>query len=246
MIDLEIKINPLALVEIAPKLIKLDSTDSIWKNLSDTDEIQFFWLGRQSYQPVWELQKQLHAKRVAGQISDVVLLVEHEHVYTFGKNADTNNLLDSKPQNAEVVQIDRGGEVTYHGPGQLICYPIIDLHDYKMSVSWYMRMLENVVIDCLQFYGIESGRKEGLTRVWVGDDKICAMGVRLSRWVTMHGFAFNLNPDMTYFDRMIPCGIFEYGVTSLQELDIQFSSIDIQTKIMNLFNNYLSKNTNEV
>jgi len=145
-----------------------------------------------------------------------------------------------------VVQIDRGGEVTYHGPGQLVCYPIIDLHDYKMSVSWYMRMLENVVIDCLQSYGIESGRKEGLTGVWVGDDKICAMGVRLSRWVTMHGFAFNLNPDMTYFDGMIPCGIFEYGVTSLQELDIHFSSIDIQTKIMNLFNNYLSKNTNEV
>ena len=238
--------NTLPLVEIAPELIKLDSTDSIWENLSGTNEIQYFWLGRQSYQPVWELQKQLHAKRVPGEISDVVLLVEHEHVYTFGKNADTNNLLDSKPRNTEVVQIDRGGEVTYHGPGQLVCYPIIDLHDYKMSVSWYMRMLENVVIDCLQSYGIESGRKEGLTGVWVGDDKICAMGVRLSRWVTMHGFAFNLNPDMTYFDGMIPCGIFEYGVTSLQELDIQFSSIDIQTKIMNLFNNYLSKNTNEV
>ena len=238
--------NTLPLVEITPELIKLDSTDSIWKNLSSTNEIQYFWLGRQSYQPVWELQKQNHSKRVFGEIPDVVLLVEHEHVYTFGKNADTNNLLDSKPRNTEVVQIDRGGEVTYHGPGQLVCYPIIDLHDYKMSVSWYMRMLENVVIDCLQSYGIESGRKEGLTGVWVGDDKICAMGVRLSRWVTMHGFAFNLNPDMTYFDGMIPCGIFEYGVTSLQELDIQFSSINIQTKIMNLFNNYLSKNTNEV
>ena len=238
--------NTLPLVEIAPELIKLDSTDSIWENLSGTNEIQYFWLGRQSYQPVWELQKQLHAKRMNGEISDIVLLVEHEHVYTFGKNADTNYLLDSKPRNTEVVQIDRGGEVTYHGPGQLVCYPIIDLHDYKMSVSWYMRMLENVVIDCLQSYGIESGRKEGLTGVWVGEDKICAMGVRLSRWVTMHGFAFNLNPDMTYFDGMIPCGIFEYGVTSLQELDIQFSSIDIQTKIMNLFNNYISKNTNEV
>ena len=238
--------NTLPLVEIAPKLIELDSTDSIWENLSGTDEIQYFWLGRKFYQPVWELQKQLHAKRMNGEISDVVLLVEHEHVYTFGKNADTNNLLNSKPRNAEVVQIDRGGEVTYHGPGQLVCYPIIDLHGYKMSVSWYMRMLENVVIDCLQSYGIESGRKEGFTGVWVGDDKICAMGVRLSRWVTMHGFAFNLNPDMTYFDGMIPCGIFEYGVTSLQELDIQFSSIDIQVKIMNLFNNYLSKNTNEV
>lgn len=238
--------NTFPLLEIPPQLIKLDSIDSIWENLSKTHNLQYFWLGRQSYQPVWKLQKQLHTKRVNGEISDIVLLVEHEHVYTFGKNADSNNLLHSKPRDAEVIQIDRGGEVTYHGPGQLVCYPIIDLHDYKMSVSWYMRLLENVVIECLHSYGIESGRKEGLTGVWVDDDKICAMGVRLSRWVTMHGFAFNLNPDMTYFDSIIPCGIFEYGVTSLQELDIQFLSIDIQTKIINLFDIFLSKNSNEV
>jgi len=238
--------DTLPLLETAPKLIELLSIDSIWENISDTDKINFFWLGRQSYKPVWELQKQIHSKRVSAEIPNIVLLVEHDHVYTFGKNADNNNLLDSKPDNVEVVQIDRGGEVTYHGPGQLVCYPIIDLHDYKMSVSWYMRMLEDVVIDCLQTYGIKSGRKKGLTGVWVEDDKICAMGVRLSKWVTMHGFAFNLDPDMTYFDGMIPCGIFEYGVTSLEELDIQFSSIDIQIKIMNLFNNYLTNNTNEV
>ena len=107
-------------------------------------------------------------------------------------------------------------------------------------------MLEDVVIDCLQSYGIISVRKEGLTGVWVGDEKICAMGVRLSRWVTMHGFAFNLNPDMTYFDGMIPCGIFEYGVTSLQELDIHFSNNGIHTQIINSFNNYLLKNFNEI
>ena len=236
--------NPL--VEIVPRLIILDKPDSLWEYLSADNEIQYFYLGRQSYQPVWKLQKQLHAKRVAGDIPDVVLFVEHDHVYTFGKNADTNNLLESKPRNAEVVQIDRGGEVTYHGPGQLVCYPIIDLHDYKMSVSWYMRLLENVVIECLKSYGIESGQKEGLTGVWVDDDKICAMGVRLSKWVTMHGFALNLNPDMTYFDGMIPCGIFEYGVTSLEDLDIQFNSDDIRIKIMNRFNYFLSKDTNEV
>ena len=218
MIDFEIKMNTLPLVEIAPKLIELDSTDFIWENLSGIDEIQYFWLGRQSYQPMWELQKQLHAKRVSREIPDVVLLVEHEHVYTFGKNADTNNLLNSNQRNAEVVQIERGGEVTYHGPGQLVCYPIIDLHGYKMSVSWYMRMLENVVIDCLQSYGIESGRKEGLTGVWVGDEKICAMGVRLSRWVTMHGFALNVNPDLSFYDGIIPCGIFHCGVTSMEQL----------------------------
>ena len=210
--------DTLPLVETVPKFIELESIDSILGNLSGTDEIQYLWLGRQSYQPVWELQKELHAKRVSGKIPDVVLSVEHEHVYTFGKNADTNNLLNSKPQNAEVVQIDRGGEVTYHGPGQFVCYPIIDLHNYKMSVSWYMRMLEDVVIDCLQYYGIESGRKEGLTGVWVGDEKICAMGVRLSRWVSMHGFAVNINTDLDYYDGIIPCGIFDLGTTSLKEL----------------------------
>ncbi len=229
-----------------PRLISLDLPNSIWENLSSDKEIQYFSLGKQPYQPVWELQKQLHAKRVAGEISDVVLFVEHDHVYTFGKNADTNNLLDSKPQNAEVVQIDRGGEVTYHGPGQLVCYPIIDLHHYKMSVSWYMRLLEKVVIDCLESFGFESGQKEGLTGVWVDDDKICAMGVRLSKWVTMHGFALNLNPDMTYFDGMIPCGIFEYGVTSLQELDIEFELDTVLTNIMNSFNYYLSRDISEV
>ncbi len=234
------------IVETEPKLITLDTPDSIWEFLSSEDKNQYFWLGRQPYQPVWELQKQLHANRVVGDIPDVILFVEHDPVYTFGKNADLNNLLDSKPRDAEVVQIDRGGEVTFHGQGQLVCYPIIDLHDYKMSVSWYMRLLENVVIDCLKSYGIDSGQKEGLTGVWVDDDKICAMGVRLSKWVTMHGFALNLNPDMTYFDGMIPCGIFEYGVTSLEDLDIQFDSCDIRTKIMKSFNYFLSKDTNEV
>ena len=234
------------IIDIAPKLITLTEADSILENLSVDNEIQFFNLGTQSYAPVWELQKQLHAKRVAGEISDVVLFVEHNHVYTFGKNADTNNLLDTKPRNAEVVQIDRGGEVTYHGPGQLVCYPIIDLHDYKMSVSWYMRLLENVVIDCLESYGIESGQKEGLTGVWVDDGKICAMGVRLSKWVTMHGFALNLNPDMTYFDGIIPCGIFEYGVTSLHELEIEFEFDIVLTNIMNSFHYFLSKDISEV
>ena len=234
------------IIDIAPKLITLTEADSILENLSVDNEIQYFWLGRQPYQPIWELQKQLHGKRVDGDIPDVVLFVEHNHVYTFGKNADTNNLLDTKPCNAEVVQIDRGGEVTYHGPGQLVCYPIIDLHDYKMSVSWYMRLLENVVIDCLKSYGIESGQKEGLTGVWVDDGKICAMGVRLSKWVTMHGFALNLNPDMTYFDGIIPCGIFEYGVTSLHELDIEFELYTVLTNIMNSFNHYLFKGKSEI
>ena len=191
-----------------PKFINLSTVNSIWEHLRTDNEIQYIWLGQQPYQPIWNLQKQLHAKRILCEIPDVILMLEHNHVYTFGKNADTNLLLDSKPRNVEVVQIDRGGEVTYHGPGQLVCYPIIDLHNYQMSISWYMRILESVIINCMKEFGIEAQLKDGLPGVWVDDDKICAMGVRLSRWVTMHGFALNLNPDMTYFDGMIPCGHF--------------------------------------
>ena len=227
-------------------LINLDTPDSIWEHLQSENKIQYFWLGQQPYQPIWNLQKQLHAKRVSGEILDIVLLLEHDHVYTLGKNADPNHLLDSNPRNAEVIQIDRGGEVTYHGPGQLVCYPIIDLHNYHMSVSWYMRMLESVIINCMNEFGIESKKKDGLPGVWVDDDKICSMGVRLSKWVTMHGFALNLNPDMAYFDGMIPCGIFEYGVTSLNDLEVEYKLENIITSIVNSFSYFLSKDNNEI
>ena len=207
-------------VTVPPPIIHLDTPESIWKHLESTSTIQYFWLGRKPYRPIWELQKQLHNKRVSNEIPDVVLLLEHDPVYTFGKNANTDLLLDSKPQDAEVVQIDRGGQVAYHGPGQLMGYPIMDLHNYRMSVSWYMRSLEGVIINCLKQLGVKSARKENLPGVWVADEKICAMGVRLSRWVTMHGFALNLAPEMKYFDGMIPCGIFNYGVTSLHDQGI--------------------------
>ena len=217
-------------------ICQIQSIYTIWDHIGSEKGIQFFWLGRQPYHSVWELQKQLHAKRVEKEISDVVLILEHDHVYTFGKNADRNYLLDSKPKNAEVIQIDRGGEVTYHGPGQLVCYPILDLHDYQMSVSWYLRSLENVIIRYLKEHGIESSQKPGLTGVWVDDEKICALGVRLSRWVTMHGFALNVQPDMRYFDGMIPCGLFEYGITSLHDLGIDVSLKTLAGEIMNHFN----------
>ena len=173
--------------------------------------------------------------------ADIVLMLEHEHVYTFGKNADPNYLLDSNPKNAEVIQIDRGGEVAYHGPGQLVCYPIIDLHNYQMSVTWYMGMLESVIIHSMKEIGIESKTKDGLPGVWVDDDKICAMGVRLSKWVTMHGFALNLNPDMTYFKRMIPCGIFEYGVTSLNDLEVEYKLENILKSLVSSFSFFLRR-----
>ena len=229
-----------------PKVCSIEDPDNIWDHLAPKDSIQFFWLGIQPYMPIWKLQKELHEKRIAGEITDVVLLLEHYHVYTFGKNADKNHLLDSKPKNTEVVQIDRGGEVTYHGPGQLVGYPIVDLHDYYMSVTWYMRTLESIMIHCLKKFNIKSSAKPGLAGVWIEDEKICAMGVRMSRWVTMHGFALNLNPDMKYFDGMIPCGIKEYGVTSLFEQMINIEMHTLVEHIVESFVDLFIKEKNEI
>jgi len=227
-------------------IISIENPASIWEHLDTNKAVQYFWLGRQPYRPIWELQKKLHSQRVEKIIPDVVLLLEHDHVYTLGKNADSNLLLDNKPDNADVINIDRGGQVTYHGDGQLVGYPIIDLHNYKMSVSWYMRNLEDVIIHCLKELGLDSYRKNNLPGVWVEDEKICAMGVRLSRWVTMHGFALNLNPDMKYFDGMIPCGIFEYGITSLYEKGIEVHMEELVKYIVSSFSMLFEENHYEV
>jgi len=173
-------------------------------------------LGFAPYELVWEYQKKLHTLRRKQKIEDTLLLVEHEPVYTLGKNADENHILH-QPDKVKVYHIERGGDVTYHGPGQIVGYPILDLHNYHRSVSWYMRSLEEVLIRLIDRYGLQAGRKPGLTGVWIGDKKIAALGVRLSRWVTMHGFALNVNTDLSYYRGIIPCGIFEYGVTSLEQ-----------------------------
>ena len=228
------------------KLININTPDSIWKHIRSENKIQYFWLGKQSYKLIWGLQKQLHAKRVSGEIPDVILLLEHDHVYTFGKNANTNLLLNTKPHNAEVVQIDRGGQVTYHGPGQLVGYPILDLHGYRKSVSWYMRTLEGVIINVLKQLDIESMRKDDFPGVWIGDDKICAMGVRLSKWVTMHGFALNLNPDMEYYDGMIPCGIFHYGITTLNQQGINVTIETLLDFVISSFDSLFDGEIDEV
>lgn len=175
-------------------------------------------LGQLDYQSAWDYQKETHEKVLKGKAPDTLIFVEHEPVYTLGKNADNNHLLQSAPDDAKVYNVERGGDITYHGPGQIVGYPILDLHHYQKSISWYMRTLEQVLIDSLATYGIEAGLKEDLTGVWVGDEKIGAQGVRISRWVTMHGFALNVNTDLNYFGGIIPCGIFEYGVTSMEKI----------------------------
>jgi len=175
-------------------------------------------LGNSPYKRTWELQKELQLQRIENNIDDTLLLVEHEPVYTFGKNADENHLLQNYPENVKLFHIERGGDITFHGPGQIVGYPIMDLHNYKMSISWYMRTLEEVIIRSLDKFGISADRKDGLTGVWVEDEKIAALGVRISRWVTMHGFALNVNTDLAYYDSIIPCGIFDYGITSMKHI----------------------------
>jgi len=185
---------------------------------TQTDQILVQNIGRKSYKAVWDLQKEMQQQRIKGEIDDTLILVEHNPVYTLGKNANEDHLLQSRDESIDVFNIERGGDITFHGPGQLVGYPILDLSNYKKSVSWYMRTLEQVLIDTLIEFKIIAQRNDGLTGVWVGDEKIAALGVRISRWVTMHGFALNVNPDLSFYDGIIPCGIFDHGVTSMEQL----------------------------
>tara|TARA_B100000686_G_C16659991_1_gene900370 strand:- start:495 stop:1166 length:672 start_codon:yes stop_codon:yes gene_type:complete len=175
-------------------------------------------LGKLLYKKTWKYQKELLKKRSKNEINDTLILVEHEPVFTLGKNADENHILQNYPDNIKTYQIERGGDVTYHGPGQLVGYPILDLRNYKKSISWYMRSLEQVIIDTLFDYNITANRKNGLTGVWYNNEKIAALGVRVSRWITMHGFSLNVNPNLNHYKNIIPCGIFEHGVTSMSNI----------------------------
>ena len=172
-------------------------------------------LGKLLYKKTWNYQKKLLKKRSNNEINDTLILVEHEPVFTLGKNADENHILQNCPDNIKTYHIERGGDVTYHGPGQLVGYPILDLRNYKKSISWYMRSLEQVIIDTLFDYNITANRKKGLTGVWCNNEKIAALGVRVSRWITMHGFSLNIDPNLNHYKNIIPCGIFEHGVTSM-------------------------------
>tara|TARA_B100001175_G_scaffold286435_1_gene268145 strand:- start:758 stop:1420 length:663 start_codon:yes stop_codon:yes gene_type:complete len=200
-------------------------------------------LGKRSYGEVWNLQKKMQIKRMAGEIDDLLILVEHDPVYTLGKNADVNHLLQSRDRTIEVFNVERGGDITFHGPGQLVGYPIIDLANYKKSVSWYMHSLEQLTIEVLSEFEISAKRVKGLTGVWVGDKKIAAQGVRLTRWVTMHGFSINVNTDLSYYNGIIPCGIFDRGVTSMEELLGSTQKMEkIRTLVIDKFNQIFMRN----
>jgi lipoyl(octanoyl) transferase len=179
-------------------------------------------LGRVPYADGLELQAHLVRQRQAGEIPDTLLLLEHDPVFTIGRNGKLDNVLVAedalKAQGFDVFETGRGGDVTFHGPGQVVGYPILDLSPDRRDVHRYVRDLEEVMIRACGAYGLPGSRVEGRTGCWIGDDKIGAIGVRISRWVTSHGFALNVNTDLSAFRLIVPCGISDRGVTSLQRL----------------------------
>ena len=175
------------------------------------DSVSAISLGRIDYAAAFELQRRLHARVVAGELPNVLLLLEHPHVYTLGRRGSDDHILVAPERLAErgiqVHYVDRGGEVTYHGPGQLVGYPIVNLREWGGGPLRYVRALESALVATLAEFGIDAGREERPTGVWVGDAKIAAIGVKVSRGVTTHGFALNVDPDLSFFEHIVPCGM---------------------------------------
>jgi lipoyl(octanoyl) transferase len=195
-------------------------------------------LGRMEYGAALDLQRQLVAARKEGGGPDWLLLVEHPHVITLGRNGHLENLLASERVLARAgisfYPTDRGGDITYHGPGQLVGYPILDLREWRRDVGAYVRSVEQAIIDTLADYGIASGRIPKLTGVWVGERKIAAIGVHLSRWVTSHGFALNVHTDLSYFQYIVPCGLTK-PVASMAQLGVRASLEEVSRSLAGHF-----------
>jgi lipoyl(octanoyl) transferase len=214
-----------------------------------------------SYAEAWEKQEKwfnelVNAKQNAEPYTNRIIFCQHPHVYTLGKSGKQQNMLLNEAQlksiDAILYHIDRGGDITYHGPGQLVCYPIINLEEFHLGLKQYVHLLEEAVIRVCRTYGIESGRAEGAIGVWLDKDKpsarkICAIGVRSSHFVTMHGLAFNVNADLRYFSYINPCGFVDKGVTSLQkELGKEIDMNEVQNLLQKeLFDLFLHANDTE-
>jgi len=214
-------------------------------------------LGLADYQEIWDYQQGWLDNALINRKQDIatqqeLLLLEHSHVYTLGKSADSSNLLITpaflENIGAQVFNIDRGGDITYHGPGQLVVYPLLDLMQYKMGVKDYIYALEQIVIDLLNEYQIEASRVNGKTGIWldsglVNERKIAAIGIKCSRHFTMHGLAFNINTDLNYFNHIVPCGIADKQVTSLhRELGKTLEMDLIKSRFVTLFYQYFNMN----
>jgi lipoyl(octanoyl) transferase len=195
-------------------------------------------LGKVAYADALAIQRSCVEDRRAGRIGDLLLLMEHAHALTVGTRGRSHILVTPEALAArgiDVYETGRGGDITYHGPGQLVGYPIIDLQPDRCDVHRYVRDLEEVLIRVAADFGVEAARVPGLTGVWVGDDKLAAIGVRIARWITSHGFAFNVTTDLSFFDLIVPCGIADRGVTSLARLGSAARMHDVQDRVVARF-----------
>ena len=197
-------------------------------------------LGFIDYKEAWDLQKEILFQRLSNATEDVLLLLEHPNTYTLGKTANKQNLKGSedylKQNQISVYDIDRGGDITYHGPGQIVGYPIIDLNNWYKDTHKYLRALEEVIIQTCGEYNLVCGRNAKHTGVWLNERKIAAIGIKVSRWITMHGFAFNINTDLNVFKGIVPCGIQDKEVTSLsKELNKEVDIQEVKEKLLKNF-----------
>jgi lipoyl(octanoyl) transferase len=206
--------------------------------LSGAATCEFRDTGRLGYARALELQHDLVERRKRGEIPDQLLIVEHPHVVTMGRNGHMENVLASpdilQRAGIELHYTDRGGDVTYHGPGQIVGYPIFDLREWKRDVVAYVRALEQVLIEALAEFGIHGGRQPGATGIWIEGAKVAAIGVHISRWVTSHGFALNLDTDLDYFKYIVPCGLTQ-PVTSLRALGCNTSRAEVTMSVARAF-----------
>lgn len=210
------------------------------ENQSTSKVLLYCDLGFIDYDKAWRLQKAIFDKRLKGEIDDVFLLLEHPNTYTLGKVAKKEHLVGSeeylKENNFSIYDIDRGGDITYHGPGQIVGYPIIDLNNWKKDTHLYLRSLEETIMLTCKDYGLITERNEKYTGVWIEDRKIAAIGIKVSRWITMHGFAFNINTDLKHFTGIIPCGIKDKDVTSLKrEFNKAFEISEVKSLLVKHF-----------
>jgi lipoate-protein ligase B len=179
-------------------------------------------LGIRDYKEVWDIQKAIHRKRVEGQIQDTVLLVEHNHVITMGKSGKEKNILIPfkllEQKGIAYYEIERGGDVTYHGPGQLVGYPIFNIKDHLIGIKPFIEKLEAIIIQALADFDIEGKMRNKMIGVWTEHGKICSVGVAVKRWVSYHGFALNVNTDLSFFDLIVPCGLQDVKMTTMQSI----------------------------
>lgn len=225
------------------------------KTVGKNKEVKFIHLGEVDYKKGWDYQEKLFSTSVNTKVANrkrspkeqkptfnYLIFCSHPHVYTLGRSGDETNLFlnsaELEEKKAKFYKINRGGDITYHGPGQLVGYPIFDLDHFFTDIHKFLRFLEEAIIRTLAEYGIKAGRIDGLTGVWLDNDipekarKICSLGVKSSRWVTMHGFAFNVNSDLSFFSHIVPCGIDDKAVTSLQkELGRKVAMNEVENKL---------------